>query len=134
MVTIDITRDALLVSDRGRDCDLSFRGQLEVPLSNVAGVAFDPEAAQRVLAAYHQPSRPAKVATTGEAFVGTLSEHGDCIIWDVQQASRSIIIELDHDRYAKIIVEVPDAEATAARLRGALNQQRGAAVHSRPIP
>ena len=128
MATINMTRDALLVNDRGLDRDFSFRGQLEVPLINVAGVAFDPEAAQRDLAVFHQASRSMEGAQDGEPFVGSFSERGDCIVWDVQHASRSIIIELDHDRYAKIIVEVADAEATATRLQVALSQQRSAAV------
>lgn len=134
MATIDITRDALLVNDRGLDHNLSFRGQLEVPLINVVGVAFNPEAAQRELAVFHQSSRLAECTQPGEPFVGSFSEHGDCIVWDVQHASRAIIIELDHDRYAKIIVEVPDAEATATRLQVALDQQRSAAVQPQSAP
>lgn len=128
MATIDITRDALLVNDRGLDRDLAFRGQLEVPLINVVGVAFNPDAAGRVLAAFRQSNCVQGAASDGQSFVGALREQGDCIVWDVRHASRTVIIELDHDRYAKIIVEVPDAAAAAARLQSMLDRQRSAAA------
>ncbi len=111
MATIEIIPETLVVEVRGMDQMLAFRGQLEVPLHQGGGVAFNPEETQRELLSFQGGF--GRTAASGQMLVRAFTEHGDRIVWDVYQPSRTVIIHLIDDALATIMVKVADAEATA---------------------
>jgi hypothetical protein len=42
---------------------------------------------------------------------GTFYYHGELVFWDVFDTARTVIVSLDHERYKKLIIEVPDVAA-----------------------
>jgi hypothetical protein len=125
MATIEVTPETLIVHLTGPDRVLAFRGHLEVPLAHVASVEFNPEEARREVEGFWNETRIPGAIAPGHTLVGTFTEHGERIFWDVHHPERAVTIHLTHDRYAKLIVEVAHPEETASRLQQALSQ-RGA--------
>lgn len=126
MASIELTPRALIVHITGLDRVLSMHSHLEVPLAHVTDIQFAPdEAKQELTTFWHDTSMPGAVAPA-KSLVGTYTEHGDRIFWDVHHAENALVVHLNHDRYSKLIVEVDNAEAEAARLQKLLAEHRTA--------
>jgi hypothetical protein len=50
---------------------------------------------------------------------------GEHAFWDVHDPERTVVIELDHERFAKLVLEVEDPPATAAAVNAAVAGPRG---------
>jgi hypothetical protein len=46
--------------------------------------------------------------------------------WDVHDPDRTVVIELDHERFARLVLEVEDPQATAAAINAAVAGRPGA--------
>ena len=45
---------------------------------------------------------------------------GEHAFWDMHDPDRTVIIGLDHERFANLVLEVDDPQATAAAINAAL--------------
>ncbi len=120
MVTPTIVGDALILEIQGLDKFWSLRSRLEIPLAHVRAVKPDSGAARGwfdglKLAGSHIP---------GLLTAGTFYEDGELVFWDVHHAENAIAIELAHDRYRRLIIEVADPKATVALIEAALKARR----------
>jgi hypothetical protein len=120
MVTPTIVGDALVLEIIGLDKLWSLRSRLEIPLSHVRSVKPDPGAARGwfdglKLAGSHIP---------GLLTAGTFYEDGELVFWDVHKAENAIAIDLDHDRYRRLIIEVADPKGTVAMIERALSGRK----------
>ena len=52
---------------------------------------------------------------------GTFYHHSQWVFWDVHNPEKVVVIELRHEHYAKLIVEVEDPAATVAAIQRELN-------------
>ena len=95
----------------------SFRSQIEIPLAHITGVEANPDQVRRW---WHGVKIIGTDAPTLFS-AGTFYYHGELVFWDVFDPARTVIVSLDHERYKKLIIEVPDVAATVALLRDALN-------------
>jgi hypothetical protein len=55
---------------------------------------------------------------------GTFYQHEGAIFFDVHDPERTIVFELEHERYRRLVVEVKDPGAAIARVQEALHQRR----------
>jgi hypothetical protein len=116
MVEITIEIDKAIFEVEGWDKLWSLRSRLEIPLANIKGA--------------HADSHPAmgwfdgiKLGGTGLPNIfraGTFYQDGGLVFWDVHHPEKTIVVELEHERYQKLIVEVADPEAAVARINNAL--------------
>lgn len=117
MVTIQIEDDRLALMVEGWDKLWALRGRLEIPLAHVRAVRADPEAVLPWLSAVklggtHLP---------GVISAGSFYQWGDGLVfWDVHDAQHAIAIDLDHERYRRLIVEVDDPEAAVRTIEQAI--------------
>jgi hypothetical protein len=51
---------------------------------------------------------------------------GEHAFWDVHDPERTVVIELDHERFTKLVLEVEDPQATAAAINTAIAGSRRA--------
>jgi hypothetical protein len=51
---------------------------------------------------------------------GTFHIHGERIFWDVRDASKAIVIELDDEPDSRLVVQVADPRATVALIEHAV--------------
>jgi len=45
---------------------------------------------------------------------------GEHAFWDVHDPDRTVVVELDHERFAKLVLEVEDPQGTAAAINAAV--------------
>ena len=114
---LDISASALRVSLSGWDKVFAAKGQVEVPLSHVRGAAVRPrEEARKESGVLRTPG----TSLPGKVREGTFrSASGDRQFWAVRRADRVLVIDLQDEPYSRIVLEVADPEAVAARIQAA---------------
>src|SRR6516225_9698567 len=104
MVDISITDDHLHLEVKGLDKLWAFKSQLDIPLRHIRGVKHDPES----VSGWWHGIKLIGTNLPGALTAGTFYQHGQCVFWDVHDPARSIIIELQDERFGQLIVEVDD--------------------------
>ena len=115
MVNVTVDGGRAVFEVEGWDKLWALRSRVEIPLTHITDVAYDPDQVGRWWHGW-------KVAGTdmpGLFAMGTFYYHGELVFWDVRDPASTIIVSLDHERYKKLIVEVADPEAVVASLRHA---------------
>jgi hypothetical protein len=55
----------------------------------------------------------------GPITTGTYYREGELVFWDVHDPEKTVVIHLRDERYARLVIEVEDPEATVARVNEA---------------
>ncbi len=116
MVEIRIESDRVVLEVEGWDKLWSLRSRLEIPLAHVRGARWDPQPAM----GWFQGLKLAGTDVPNLFRAGTFYQDGGLVFWDVLHAERTIVIELDHERYEKLVVEVADPAGAVALLTRAI--------------
>ena len=122
MTEIELTESALRVHISGIDQFLSFRKEIDVPLTHVEGavVGIDPEAELS-----WQSLRLPGAALPGVVIAGSYLQFRDktWLFYNTRRGKKAITINLAHEHYAALVVEVEDPEGTVAAINAAVAQQ-----------
>ncbi len=118
MVEISLPGDRIRFEVQGWDKLWAFRSQLEFPLAHVRSVRQDAEPA---LGWWHGLRLPG-TNLPGVLTAGTFYQHGGAVFYDVHDPERTIVFELEHEHYRRLVVEVKDPAATVARVNAALHR------------
>ncbi|HEX9247850.1 MAG TPA: hypothetical protein VF856_00045, partial [Gemmatimonadaceae bacterium] len=94
----------------------SFRSRLDIPLAHIRAVEIDPEAAR----GWWHGLRVMGSNIPGVLTAGTFYQDGGIVFYDVHDPDRTILLELEHETYKRLIVEVEDPEATRQMIERAL--------------
>jgi hypothetical protein len=116
MVEISIQGDKVVFEIEGWDKLWSLRSRLEIPLAHIKGAQLDPHPAMGWFDGI-------KLGGTGVPNIfkaGTFYQDGGLMFWDVRNPERTIVIELDHERYEKLVIEVADPGAAVALINNKL--------------
>lgn len=116
MVEIRIEGDSAIFEVEGWDKLWSLRSQLRIPLSHIRDVHQDPEPAM----GWFEGLRIAGTNVPNIFRAGPFYQHGELVFWDVHQPENTIVIELEHERYKKLIVEVADPKHEVEKIRGSI--------------
>jgi hypothetical protein len=122
MVNISIKGDRIHLDVEGIDKMWAVRSHLEFPLSHILAVRVDTEAAR----GWWHGFRLMGSNIPGILTAGTFYQQGELVFYDVHDPDRTIVLDLDHERYKKLIVEVEDPEKAAAAIQRALTRKRKA--------
>lgn len=119
MTEVELTGDALVVHVRGMDRLWALKSRLEIPLSHVAGAErADSEAARRWWKGVRAPG----THLPGVITAGTFYQEGDRVFCDVHDPEKAVEIRLNDERYARLVIEVEEPDATIAAVRRALGR------------
>jgi hypothetical protein len=118
MARVEVSDSRLLIRLDRTDKLWAFKGTLEVPLEHVVGVEVDPERARIPWSGL--PVREPGSRLPGMLWSGDVREQGRWAFWDVRDPERAVIIDLEDERYARLVIEVDDPAATAVAIRRAL--------------
>ena len=116
MVEISIAGDRIRLEVQGWDKLWAFRSQLEFPLAHVRSVRQDPGPA---LGWWHGFRLPG-TNLPGVLTAGTFYQHEGAVFYDVHDPERTIVLELEHEHFHRLVVEVRDPAASVARVTQAL--------------
>jgi hypothetical protein len=119
MVDIEVTDTSAIFHVQGLDKLWAVRSSLELPLRHIRAVRIEPEAARGWWHGLRLPG----TNVPGVISAGTFYQAGKRVFWDVHNPEQTIIIEVQHDRYDEVVIEVRDPEYAAARLRAAVAHQ-----------
>lgn len=74
-----------------------------MPLAHVRGATSDPGIVREP-----KGLRAPGTHWPGGIVAGTFYHEGEKVFWDVKNAAKAVVIELDGEKYARLIVEVDD--------------------------
>jgi hypothetical protein len=115
MIEISIEQAMAVFEVQGWDQLWSLRSRLEIPLDHINGAHIDPEPAMGWFAGL-------KLGGTDIPNIfkaGTFYQDGGLVFWDVRHAEKTIVVELNHERYQKLVIEVEDPEAAVRMINAA---------------
>jgi hypothetical protein len=113
MVEITIEGDSVIFEVEGWDKLWSLRSRLEIPLAHVIGAHADPEPAM----GWFDGIKLGGTAVPNVFRAGTFYQQGELIFWDVHEPANTIVIDLEHERYKKLIIEVAAPEEEVKKIR-----------------
>lgn len=118
MVNIKVENENAIFEVEGWDKLWSFKGHLQIPLMHIKDVYSNPAAAIGWIDSL-------KVAGISIPYVfraGTFYQDGDLVFWDVHNAENTIIVELEHEHFAKLIIEVAEPNTAVAFVKNAISK------------
>lgn len=120
MVEISVKGDRLHVEMEGWHKLWAFRSELELPLAHVTSVRQDSGPA---LGWWHGVRLPG-TNIPGVITAGTFYQHDGAVFYDIQDPEKTIVLELEHEHYKRLVVEVADPAKTVAMLQEAIHAAR----------
>jgi hypothetical protein len=121
MVQIAIDRDTLHLRVRGIDQILALRSELSVPLAHIRAVTIRSAEAHGWFHGLRFGTNLPGVITAGTFLTGD-----GLVFWDVHDPDMTIALDIDHEFYKRVIVEVEGSpEAAAAQIDAARERGRG---------
>jgi hypothetical protein len=117
MVEVSVHGDRVRFEVEGWDKLWALRSQLEIPLAHIREVRIDPDAAR----GWWHGLRVGGTNMPGLLTAGTFYQAGDgWVFFDVHDPERSVVIELEHEHYRRLVIEVADPPAVVEQLRLAI--------------
>jgi hypothetical protein len=116
LVDLSITEGKLILHVRGADKLWALKISLEIPLTHIAGVRADPNAARGWWHGIRMPG----TNVPGVITAGTFYQDGQRVFWDVHRPEKTIVIDLHDDRFNQLVVEVADPQAAVTLIQSAL--------------
>jgi PH (Pleckstrin Homology) domain-containing protein len=120
MVTISIENGFVNFDVEGLDKLWSFRSRLTIPIEHIRSARVDTEAAR----GWWHGLRLMGTSVPGILTAGSFYEHGGMVFYDVHDPDNTIVIEVDHERYQRLIVEVEDPLAVVKELERVIPESR----------
>ena len=114
MVEIRTEGDHVAFEVQGWDKLWALSSKLMIPASNIVRARPAPGVEMKWFDAL-------KLAGTGIPPLfraGTFLQHGEMVFWDVRDREKAIIVDLEHERFKKLIIEVADPAQAVATLNG----------------
>jgi hypothetical protein len=115
VATIQIADDELLVRVEGADKLWSLHSRLSIPIAHVVGADREADEARKWL----HGIRVGGTHVPGLISAGMFHSHGQWVFWDVHDPEKAIGIQLQDERYGKLVIEVADPDDAIGQLRRA---------------
>lgn len=113
MVNVVVEGDRARFEVEGWDKLWALKTQLEIPLAHIRAVRADPEPARGW---WHGVKLPG-TNIPGLLTAGSFYHHGGFVFFDVHDPERTVVIDLDHEHYRQLVIEVADPAAVVRTLR-----------------
>jgi hypothetical protein len=123
MTEIELIESTLIVHVRGTDNFWSFKSQLEIPLIHIVGAEVDPAVGEH-WDDLVKDSRFPGTHLPGVIAAGGYYISGGWVFWNVQDPQKALTINLAHEHYTKLVIEVRDPAADVARIEEAVRAHK----------
>jgi hypothetical protein len=112
---VSIAGDDLIVEIEGLNKVWALKSRITIPLSHVRGATVDPGIVREP-----KGVRAPGTYVPGVIVAGTFHADGERVFWDVRDPQRAIVIQLDDEEYARLVVEVDDPRSAVDLIERAL--------------
>lgn len=113
MVTVTFSPTTAIFTVEGLDQLWALRSRLELPLAHITGVRADPSVAQ----GWWHGFRLGGTNVPGLLTAGTFYHEGGFVFWDVHDPARTIVVNLEHEHYRALVIEVAEPAKVVAELK-----------------
>lgn len=115
MAEVSVVDGNLVVRLQGIRALAALKGELRVPLAHVAGVEADPDV-------FRKPRGLRLFGTGLPGFYlgGSFLGRGEWAFWDVHKPENAVVVTLDREFYARLVLEVDSPAETVSAIRAAL--------------
>jgi len=120
VVTITIEGDRIRFEVEGWDKLWALKSQLEIPIDHIDDVRADPEPARGWWHGFRMPGSQ----IPGVLTAGTFYQSDGAVFYDVHDPEGTIVLDLNHEHYKRLVIEVENPAASVARLREAVARRR----------
>jgi len=121
MLEISIHDDRIHFAVQGWDKLWAVKSQLEFPITHITSVRHDPEPARGWWHGIRLPG----TNIPGVLTAGSFYQHDGAVFYDVHNPEQTVVFELEHEHYRRLVVEVSHPEAIVDMVKKALADLRG---------
>ena len=118
MVTIKIEAKDAVFEVEGWDKLWSLRSRLQIPLEHIRRAHVDPNPAM----GWFEGLKLAGTDVPNIFRAGMFYQDGGLVFWDVRHPENTIVVELEHERFKKLVIEVEMPETAAAMINEAVRE------------
>lgn len=118
MIDVSIREHRVVFEVEGMDQLWSLQSRLEIPLTHIKSAYVDTNPAM----GWFQGFKIAGTDIPNIFKAGTFYQDGEKVFWDVSRPEHTIVVELDHERYKKLLIEVADPDITVALINDAVSK------------
>lgn len=118
MVNVAIEGERVRFEVEGWDKLWALKSHLEIPLAHIDSVRVDPEPARGWWHGIRMPG----TQVPGLLTAGTFYQSEGAVFYDVHDPEQTIVLELNHEHYKRLVIEVEHPAATVARLQAAIKR------------
>ena len=116
MVNVVVQGDRVRFEVEGWDKLWAFKSHLEIPLAHILSVRADPEPARGWWHGLRLPG----TQIPGILTAGSFYQSGGFVFYDVHDPEQTVVIELDHEHYQRLVIEVEYPDDVVSMLRSAI--------------
>jgi hypothetical protein len=116
MVNVVVQGDRVRFEVEGWDKLWALKSQLEIPLAHIRAVRADPEPARGWWHGLRLPG----TQIPGLLTAGSFYQSDGFVFYDVHDPERTIVLELDHEHYQRLVIEVASPADVVETLRSAI--------------
>ena len=116
MVNVVVQGGRVRFEVEGWDKLWALKSQLEIPVAHIRAVRADPEPARGW---WHGVRLPG-TQIPGLLTAGSFYQSGGFVFYDVHDPERTVVIELDHEHYQRLVIEVASPAHVVETLRAAI--------------
>jgi hypothetical protein len=120
MVDITVHGGSVTFEIEGWDKLWALKSRLEIPISHIKGARVDEAAAKGW---WHGVKMPGS-DLPGLITAGTFYKKGRMVFYDTHKPEHTIVVDLNHDDYDTLILQVRDPQAEAKMLNDAVAEPR----------
>jgi hypothetical protein len=120
MVEVTVQGDRVRFVVQGWDKLWALKSELEIPLAHITSARIDPEPARGWWHGIRLPG----TSIPGLLTAGTFYQKDGAVFYDVHDPEQTIVLELEHEHYRRLVIEVASPGAVVDSIRRALDQHR----------
>ena len=119
MVEIRIDGDRAVFEVEGWDKMWALKSRLEIPLAHIKGARVDDEAAK----GWWHGVKLGGSDLPGVITAGTFYRKGRLVFFDVHKPEQTIVVDLDHEHYDQLILQVRDPKEAVRTITDAISNR-----------
>jgi hypothetical protein len=116
MVDVSIQEDRVIFEVEGWDKFWALKSRLEIPLAHIKGARIDDEAAK----GWWHGVKLGGSDLPGVITAGTFYRKGRLVFYDTHKPEHTIVVDLDHENYDTLILQVRDPALAVKTIAAAI--------------
>jgi hypothetical protein len=119
MIDVTVDADKIVFEVEGWDKLWALRSRLEIPISHIKGARIDGDATK----GWWKGVRIGGAQIPGVITAGSFYTQGRFVFYDAHKSEHTIVVDLEHETYDALILQVRDPEAALKLITAAISNR-----------